>query len=301
MVKPDTSGYFVMTESKDYHKWVKMAAQASIGVATVLVIIKSYAWFVSGASAMLASTTDSLLDLFASVVNFIILRFALMPADNEHRFGHGKAESLAGLGQSTFIAGSAILLMYYGIEQAVNPTPIASSPVAVVITLLSIVLTLMLVCFQKWVIRRTQSVLVGADALHYQSDLLLNAGVLVALILSEHVWLASDGVFTFCVGIYLLCGAFSIGGSSVNHLMDRELPDEELEQIQQVIEANADVMGFHSLKTRQAGPQRFIQLHLELSGDMTLHQTHKIADDIEQTLSLKFAPCEVIIHQDPSS
>ncbi len=286
---------------QQYAYWVRLAAISSSSVALILVIIKFYAWLISDSSAMLASTTDSILDLFASVMNIVILRFALAPADDEHKFGHGKAESLAGLVQAAFVLGSALLLIFNGVERVINPRVIVHSNIAIWVTIIAIVLTLALVVFQKFVIKRTGSIVINADALHYQSDLFLNLGVLAAIFLSQGIWLQADGAFTIAVALYLLFGAGQIIYQSVHQLMDHELSDEDLAKIKSIVVAHEHALGLHELRTRQSGAQRFIQFHLELEETLSLLEAHSIGDDIETEICQALAPCEVFIHHDPSS
>jgi len=289
------------TTNDDYAFWVRLAAVSSTTTALILVVIKLYAWLVTDSSAMLASTTDSILDLFASVMSIVILRFALAPADKEHTFGHGKAESLAGLVQASFVLGSAIILIFSGISRLLNPQAIVQSEVAIWVTVISIVLTLVLVAFQRYVIKRTGSIIISGDALHYQSDLLLNLGVLVAIILSQGYWLQADGVFTILVALYLVFGASQIMVQSVSQLMDSELSEEELAKIKKVIYEHDQALGIHELRTRQSGVQRFVQFHLELSDELSLLEAHSIGDELEAEICRLLAPCEVFIHHDPSS
>jgi ferrous-iron efflux pump FieF len=289
------------TSSDDYAFWVRLAAISSSITALILVVIKLYAWLVTDSSAMLASTTDSILDLFASVMSIVILRFALAPADKEHTFGHGKAESLAGLVQASFVLGSAIILIFSGVSRLLNPQAIVKSEVAIWVTIISIVLTLMLVGFQRYVIKRTGSIIISGDALHYQSDLLLNLGVLVAIVLSQGYWIQADGVFTIAVALYLVFGASQIMVQSVSQLMDSELSDEDLAQIKEIVTAHEQAKGIHELRTRQSGAQRFVQFHLELSDELSLLEAHEIGDEIETKICQLLAPCEVFIHHDPSS
>jgi len=288
-------------QQSDYAYWVKLAAICSSSVALILVSIKSYAWLMSDSSAMLASTTDSMLDLFASVMNIVILRFALAPADKEHRFGHGKAESLAGLIQAAFVLGSAILLIFNGVERVINPRVIVQSNIAIWVTIVAIILTLLLVLFQRFVIKRTGSVVINADALYYQSDLLMNIGVLLAVVLSQGIWLQADGVFTIVVALYLLFSAGQIIYQSVYQLMDHELNDDELLQIKTIILSHEHILGMHDLRTRQSGAQRFIQFHLELDDEFSLLQAHRIGEEIRAEICQVLAPCEVFIHNDPNS
>jgi len=285
----------------EYAFWVRLAAIFSTSVALLLVVMKLYAWLVTDSSAMLASTTDSILDLFASLMNIVILRFALAPADKEHTFGHGKAESLAGLVQASFVAGSAIILIFSGIYRLINPQVIVKSEVAIWVTLIAIALTLVLVLFQRYVIKKTGSIIISGDALHYQSDLLLNFGVLGAIILSQGILLEADGIFTITVALYLFFGAGKIMVQSIAQLMDRELTDEELSQIKKITLAHNKAIGIHDLRTRQAGVKRFIQFHLELSDELSLYEAHQIGDEIETEICKALSPCEVFIHHDPSS
>lgn len=286
---------------EQYTFLVKLAAFAATTTALLLVVLKLYAWFVTDASAMLASATDSILDLFASIMNVIILRFALAPADDEHKFGHGKAESLAGLVQAAFVLGSALLLVFNGVDRVVNPQQVVRTEVGMWVSVIAIIMTLLLVLVQKYVIAKTRSVAISADALHYQSDLLLNLGVLLALFLSQGYWLQADGVFTIGVGIFLLVGASKIIWLSVHQLMDHELTDDELSIIKNIVINHDGALGLHELRTRQAGPNRFIQFHLELDDNLSLLEAHEIGEAIEVEIHQALAPCEVFIHHDPSS
>jgi ferrous-iron efflux pump FieF len=290
-----------MTTNPQYKKWVSLAAWLASSTAFILVMLKLYAWLVTDASAMLASATDSLLDLFASLMSLVILRFALQPPDDEHKFGHGKAESLAGLVQSAFVMGSAVLLMINGVARIINPVMIEKTSVGIAVTVFTIFMTLALVVVQKRVIAKTQSVAISADSLHYQSDLILNLGVLAALLLSENYWLRADGFFTLLVGSYLLYGAIKIVWISVNHLMDHELPEEETAKVKLIVEKHPNALGLHDLRTRQAGNMKFIQFHLEFADHLSLKEAHAIGDKIEAEICAEFASCEVFIHHDPQS
>lgn len=292
-----------MSSNNEYAKWVNLAASIATALALILVVIKLYAWIVTDSSAILATATDSVLDLFASLMNVIIIRFALKPADDKHKFGHGKAESLAGLVQSAFVLGSAMLLVFTGIDRTVNPVAITQSSVGIIVIIFTIFATLALVLFQQWVVKKTGSVAISADALHYRSDLLLNIGVLVALFLSQGIWLKADGVFTALVGFYLAFSALKIVWMSVQHLMDHELPEEEVKQVEQIVFQHDETRGLHELKTRQAGYIKFIQFHLELADELTLFRAHQISEEVEQDIINAFLPTEVevLIHLDPES
>jgi ferrous-iron efflux pump FieF len=288
-------------DSDQYAYLVKLAAFAATATALILVLLKLYAWLATDASAMLASATDSILDLFASLMNVVILRFALAPADKEHKFGHGKAESLAGLVQAAFVLGSALLLMFNGLGRIINPQEIVRTEVGIIVSIIAIVMTLLLVVLQKYVISRTRSVAISADALHYQSDLFLNLGVLAALFLSQGYWLQADGFFTVAVGVFLLVGAGKIIWTSVHHLMDHELSEEDRNIIKDIVLTHEGTYGLHELRTRQAGQDRFIQFHLELDDELSLLEAHSIGEAIEAEIIQALAPCEVFIHHDPHS
>ncbi|MGN4935887.1 cation efflux pump FieF [Aeromonas rivipollensis] len=284
-----------------YSRWVTLASTAAVVTATLLILGKLIAWLMTDSSSLLASLTDSFMDVSASIINLLAIRYALVPADEEHRFGHGKAESLAGLIQSAFISGSALLLMMHGISSMLNQVPVVRLEAGIWVSAGSILLTLLLVSFQSLVIRKTNSVVIKADMLHYRSDLLLNAGVLVALVLAGQGWYWADGLFAILIGLFLVWGAVQIGYESVQALLDRQLPEEEQARIMALCCAVEGVHGVHDLRTRQSGPTRFVQLHLELDDQLPLVKAHQIADEAELAVRQSFERMEVIIHMDPIS
>lgn len=284
-----------------YSRWVTLASTAAVVTATLLILGKLIAWLMTDSSSLLASLTDSFMDVSASIINLLAIRYALAPADEEHRFGHGKAESLAGLIQSAFISGSALLLMMHGISSMLNQVPVVRLEAGIWVSAGSILLTLLLVSFQSLVIRKTNSVAIKADMLHYRSDLLLNAGVLVALVLAGQGWHWADGLFAILIGLFLVWGAVQIGYESVQALLDRQLPEEEQARIMALCCAVEGVHGVHDLRTRQSGPTRFVQLHLELDDQLPLVKAHQIADEAELAVRQSFERMEVIIHMDPIS
>ena len=284
-----------------YSRWVTLASTAAVVTATLLILGKLIAWLMTDSSSLLASLTDSFMDVSASIINLLAIRYALAPADEEHRFGHGKAESLAGLIQSAFISGSALLLMMHGISSMLNQVPVVRLEAGIWVSAGSILLTLLLVSFQSLVIRKTNSVAIKADMLHYRSDLLLNAGVLLALVLAGQGWHWADGLFAILIGLFLVWGAAHIGYESVQALLDRQLPEEEQARIMALCCAVEGVHGVHDLRARQSGPTRFVQLHLELDDQLPLVQAHQIADEAELAVRQSFERMEVIIHMDPIS
>ncbi|WP_417681832.1 cation diffusion facilitator family transporter [Pseudidiomarina aquimaris] len=290
-----------MAKQRDYGFWVKVATRASVSVAFTLIVVKLWAWIATDASSMLASATDSMLDGLASLFTFFSVRYALQPADREHRFGHGKAESLAALVQSALITGSAMLLLVHSAQQLWQGSVVQQADIGVYVSLLAIALTLGLVILQRAAIRNTDSKAIAADHLHFQSDLLLNSAVIAALLLSAYGWYWADSVFAILIAIYLAYGAIRIGWEAFQGLMDRELPDEDKAQIVAVLSATKGIHGWHDLRTRASGPTRFIQCHVELKDELSLKQAHDIADGAEQRLRELFPDTDVIIHMDPLS
>lgn len=250
---------------------------------------------------MMAALTDSLLDVVASGMNFFVIRYALEPADDEHRFGHGKAESLAGLGQAAFISGSSLLLVFHAIDRIYKPVQVEQHEVGMWISAFSIGVTLLLVIFQQWVVKHTESVAIKADSLHYKGDLLLNAAVLCAIWLSAKGIAHVDSVFAILIAAFLLYNAWSIAIESGHNLMDRELSVDEQEKIIELVLSHPKVLGVHGLRTRQAGPTKFIQLHLEMDDDLTLFAAHNISEEVEKQIVETFGVVDLLIHQDPYS
>ncbi|TMX41293.1 cation-efflux pump FieF [Vibrio rotiferianus] len=286
---------------QQYARLVTMAAWTATIVATLLLIVKVITWWVTGSVSLLASLIDSMLDIAASVVNLIVVRYSLQPADREHTFGHGKAESLAALAQAMFISGSAVFLILNGIERFFRPHELNAPELGVYVSLFAIVVTFGLVMFQKHVVRMTGSQAIAADSLHYQTDLYMNGAIMVALGLSYFGVTQADAVFAIGIGIFILYSAFKMVSEAIQTLLDRKLPDEELEQIRQECLKVEGVLGVHQLRTRMSGPTRFIQLHLELDDNLRLIEAHHIADKVEDNLLELFPEADVLIHQDPLS
>ena len=280
---------------------MRRAAIASVAVSLFLVAIKTFAYFVSHSVAMLASLADSALDLFASSLNMLAIRSALTPADAEHRFGHGKAEPLAGLAQGAFISASALFLVLQAVQRIITPEPLDNSIPALVVMGISIFVTILLVLYQRRVVAKTGSLAVEADTTHYASDLATNLGVIVALVLVTWLgWTLADPLIALAVAGVMLFTAFGVGRQSFHQLMDRELPDEERARILRIARSHPAVRDVHELKTRAAGLSTFIQLHLALDPAMPLSQAHVISDAVEQALLAAYPGAEVIIHQDPA-
>ncbi len=286
--------------SADQARLLRAATYASVGTAGVLIVVKFAAWQMTGSLSLLAALLDSVLDAAASLINLFAVRHALQPPDAEHRFGHGKAEPLAALGQAAFICGSALFLLVEAAHRLIAPVEVVSGTLGIAVMVFSIIATLFLVAFQSYVVKRTRSLAISADSLHYKGDLLMNCAVIVALLLSVNLgWVHADPIFGIGIAAYIVYSAWLIGRGALNMLMDRELPDDERERIKDVIVADPKVLGIHDLRTRASGRQIFIQCHIEMDGRLSLWEAHEVADRIEKQLEEAFPGAEVILHEDP--
>lgn len=278
---------------------LRLATWASVITAAVLISGKFGAWLLTSSVSILASLIDSLLDLAASFLNLAAVRYSLVPADEEHRFGHGKAESLAGLGQATFIAGSAAFLILHAIDRLRHPQTLTELTVGMAVMLFSVVATVLLLAIQRYVIRHTGSTAIRADSLHYATDLLTNLSTILALMLTAWGWHNVDALFAIGIAVYILKSAGQIGFEAVQLLMDRELPPEDQAHILAIARQFPGVHGVHDLRTRRSGQTCFIQLHVELNGGMPLAEAHAITQQVQTALQKVFPNGDIIIHQDP--
>lgn len=286
-------------ESARRSRLLRLVTAASVTTAAVLIAVKLVVWLITDSVSLLASLVDSIMDAAASLINLLAVRVALTPPDAEHRFGHGKAESLAGLGQATFIAGSAVFLALQGVERLINPQPIQHGALGVAVMVFSIVATAGLLFFQRYVIRHTSSNAISADALHYASDLAANLAIILALVLAGFGISWADPVFALGLAAYILKAAYDIGRRSLDELLDRELPDETRNQILALIMAQPGVLGAHQLRTRQSGYDWFIQVHLDMDAEQRLSDAHEIGNAVERAILNEYPRAEVIVHHDP--
>ncbi|MFZ3238286.1 MAG: cation diffusion facilitator family transporter [Stellaceae bacterium] len=278
----------------------RRATYASVAVALLLIAVKFAAWLDTGSVALLSSVIDSLLDGAAAIVNLLAVRHAMTPADREHRFGHGKAEPLAVLGQSAFITGSALLLLAEAARRLIQSAPVSNPPAGIAAMVLSIVVTVALVMYQRHVVRRTGSIAITADELHYRSDVILNGSVIAALVLSGLLGIqVLDPLFGGAIGVWIIWSAARLARLALIQLMDQELPDDERERIREIAQSHPEVVAAHDLRTRVAGPTAFIQLHVEMDGAMSLIRAHEISDEVEAKLRSAYPNAEILIHQDP--
>jgi ferrous-iron efflux pump FieF len=290
-----------MTSADRKAQLMRRASQASVSVALLLILLKGYTYLISDSLAMLGSLLDSALDGLASMVNLLAIRQATTPPDSDHRFGHEKAEPLAGLGQAAFILGSAVFLTIEAVQHLLHASPLQNEEIGILVSLVSILLILALLLFQRSVIRRTGSLLVGADALHYKSDLLTNIAVIFSLAGAARWNLpAIDAAMGLAIAFVIGHSAVALFRQAYDQLMDREAPASTRAEIKTLALRHGDVRAVHDIRTRMAGTRMFVQLHLELDPMIPLLRAHKISDEVEAAIINAFPGAEVIIHEDPA-
>jgi len=288
-----------MITPAEHQRLLRLATRASLAVASILVVSKALAWWLSGSVSLLAGLTDSALDAVASFLNLLAVHYALRPADDNHRFGHGKAEALAGMAQALFIGVSAVLIGVQAVERLQTPQPLGDTGVGIAVMLLSLALTVALLALQHKVIRLTGSTAVRADSLHYRSDLLLNGSILLALLLTQFGWSQLDALFGLGIAFYILWSALQIARESTAILMDKELPGDVGEEMSALVLAIPGVKGVHDVRTRVSGNQWFVQLHLELPGELALHEAHSLCVAASEVIRQRYPQADVMVHADP--
>lgn len=285
----------------DPQRLMRLATVASMSTALVLIVAKLVAWRLTDSVSMLSSLVDTSLDLVGSVVTFLAVRQALVPADADHRFGHGKAEALAGLVQAGFIAASGCALLVAVAERLGDPKQVREEEVGLIISALAICLTLGLVSFQKYVVRQSGSLAINADMAHYSTDLVATlvtgGGVFLSGLLDEP--LIDSGVAGL-VALYLLHGGWKVGRKSFDVLMDHELPEEDTKKIEAIARAHPGVMDVHELRTRSSGLTKFIQLHIEVARGLSLVDGHGIGLEVRAEIARAYPGAEIILHVDPA-
>ena len=278
----------------------RSAALASIGTALFLLALKSWAAWSTGSTAMLGSLADTTLDLVASLVTLAGVWIAAMPADDKHRFGHGKAEAIAALFQIVLISISALGIAARAIEQLFAGTRTQAAAEGIGVSVAAIAVTLALIAWQRHVIGRTGSIAIQTDAVHYQSDLLLNGAVILALVLDQYAGFGrADPLFGFGIACWLGWGSWKASAQVIEQLMDHEWPQEKKERFLAVLARNPDITGVHDLRTRTSGNRDFVQFHVWVDPGMTIRDAHQVMDDIEERLQAEFPDVEILIHPDP--
>ncbi|MGF6170221.1 ferrous-iron efflux pump FieF [Pseudomonas moraviensis] len=288
-----------MTSSPEHARLLRLATRASVAVACTLIVAKAIAWWLSGSVSMLAGLTDSALDGVTSMLNLLAVHYALRPADDDHRYGHGKAESLAGMAQALFIGGSAVLIAFQAYQRLQTPEPLGAPWLSIGVIVFSLLLTAALLMLQHRVIKQTGSNAVRADSLHYRSDLLLNGSILIALVLAGMGFAQLDAWFGLGIAAYIFWSAIQIARESFSVLMDEELPTDVSQHMLELACSVPGVLGAHDLRTRISGNHWFVQLHLELPGELTLSVAHGISDQAAAAIHRAYPKTEVLVHADP--
>jgi len=276
------------------------AALASASMALGLLVLKGFAADATGSVAMLGSLADTGLDLLASLVTLWGVRLAAQPADHDHRFGHGKAEALAALFQVFIIALSGIAIMVRAFSRIITGQVTAHAEYGIVVSIIAVGATIALVAYQRSVITRTGSVAIGADHVHYQSDVFLNLSVIVALVLDQYLGIhGADPLFGIGIALWLFVGAWRASGQAIDQLMDKEWPPEKRAAFMAVAHQHPELTGIHDLRTRTSGTRDFVQFHVWMDPEMTIAQAHRVMDEVEDKLMAEFPGTEIIIHPDP--
>lgn len=278
----------------------RRAAMASLTVASILLLLKAVALWRTGSVAMLGSLADSTLDLVASLVILLGVRWAAMPPDHQHRFGHGKAEALASLFQVTLITMAAIGLAWESLHRFGGGHATRAPETGIGVSVVAILLSFALVAYQKHVIARTGSLAISSDSLHYKSDLFLNLSVIAALVLDHYMGIGgADQAFGLGIALWLGRAAWKSATDAVDHLMDKEWPVEERRHFLEVALRHPELRGIHDMRTRTSGAARFVQFHVSVDPDMTVRHAHKVMDQLEEALRRDFPGVEILIHPDP--
>ncbi|CDK99562.1 zinc transporter [Magnetospirillum gryphiswaldense MSR-1 v2] len=278
----------------------KAATAASLATATVMIGLKVGAWAITDSISVLTSMMDSILDFSVGLMNFVAVRKALSPANRFHRFGFGKVEPLAVLAEAVFLFGVAIMIIIEAIDRLRHPHPISHAELGAWAMAAVIVLTIGLLIYQRHVIRKTGSLVVQADAIHYAADVMIHVGIIFSLLLSDLAgvfWV--DSAFACGVAFYLVWNAKTILSESVGILLDGELPDNERHKIRDLALSHPEVKGVHDLRTRSAGPQKFIQLHVEMNPNLSLRDAHRYTEETIDLILAAYPDAEVQIHEEP--
>lgn len=287
-------------EGHDKGGLAMFAAWWAIATVVTLIVIKSYAYYISGSVSVLGTLIDSVTDLAISTMMLMAIRYAMQPADEEHRYGHGKIEGIATLFQAAFLSGAAVFLVFEAIQRLSNPQEIHNPVIAMVICGISIALSVLLVAIQSFVTKRTQSLAIEADKSHYSSDVVLNIGAIIALAIqfkSGPVY--ADTVVGLMIAAYILYTAYTIGKKGTDMLMDRELPDEDRLAITKIVEGHSQIISMHDLRTRRMGMDVHISFDVEMDAKLLLKEAHEFVREIEEAILELFPNADIIIHMDP--
>jgi ferrous-iron efflux pump FieF len=281
-------------------RYALLASFWAVGTVAILILIKTYAYSRSDSAAMLGTLTDSITDAAISIMMLFAVRYSLKPADKDHRHGHGKIEGIAALMQGAFMAGAGVFLCFEATERFINPEIVRDHQIAMVVAAIAIFLSIILVIVQRFALSRAPSLAIEADHAHYKTDILLNGGVILALLIDFYngpIWL--DPAFALLIAVYFLRTAYKISMRSIDMLMDKEMSLQVRKHIEEIVQQNINVHGMHDLRTRQAGMRLHISFDVELYPELSLKVAHDIVRDLDHAILKHYPHAEIIIHMDP--
>ena len=285
---------------KNTHLLVRSASIASLLVASTLIVLKYYGWVTTNSVSLLGSLADSLIDFLASVFVFVAISYSILPADAKHRFGYGKSEGLAAFVQSLFIGISGIYVCFEAIKRLLNPSQINQPSIAIWIILVSIVLTLTLVMYQKYVVKKSKSIAIESDRYHYLTDTYINLSVLFSIAITGWTrFVFIDALVGLLISGVILYTSVTLLKKSFKILLDQEIQSDDRDRIREIALDHPKVLGFHDLRTRDTGREYIIQFHLELDPNMSLLESHEITDEVTDNILKLYPDSELIIHTDP--
>lgn len=269
-------------------------------VSVILILIKTTAYLISGSMIILSSLTDSFFDLFISIMNYVAILYSSRPKDDKYKFGYNAIEDIAGLAQTCFIIGSSFFIAIESVKNLIIKEKLEIDNTSIYVMILSIFLTLLVVLYQKYTLKRQRSLVIESDSVHFMSDLITNIGLLIALTVIKYTGFQQiDSIIGICVACYMSYSSFKIGKVAFGNLMSKELPDEMKNQILEIINLNKYVKGYHEFRTRRSGRSKFVQIHIDLDRNMNFEEAHEVSEEIEDEIQKKIGDIEIIIHKDP--
>ena len=290
----------VKENKEDLNRLKRLAATLSVSLAVALCFLKIFGSIYTGSLAILSSLIDSLADVFASSLSFVAIKFSTRPASLEHRYGYGRAESISALAQSAFIAGSGLFVMYDGITRIISPAPLEQTDFGIMVMTISLLATLALIAFQKYVTKKTASPAIKADSAHYTVDVLTNLSIIISLLVVKFLGINWFDILTaFVISAYLIFNAYKLAAEAVSALTDRELSPEIRQKVIDIVNNSDGIKGYHDFRSRDLGGTYCFEIHLELDGNLTLNINHQLTDKVEEAIKKQFPEAQVIIHQDP--
>lgn len=289
----------MVSEEQKYSRLVVMASLSSIAMALILVLAKMFVWFFSNSITILASMTDSMMDLVTSLINYLAVRWAVKPPDEDHNYGHAKMEALAGLAQCAFISASAVFLLVSSVNRYLNPVPLVNIDLGIYVTYLALILTMVVVAFQTYVVKKTNSQIIAADRLHCQSDIYSNVAIIVSLFISSTGYEIADVIFALMITLYIAWGVHGIGVRSLDVLLDKKISNYIIDDITSIMMATPGVMGLHEMRTRRVGNWIYVQVHMCIDRNISLEEAHAIASKAQKAVLCKYSQADILIHMDP--